>query len=418
MSLKDSLEYEPMSAEGWEDPYPTYRALREQAPLHRAPESGIYVLSRYADVEFALRHANEFSSNGMEKMLFGSRDLADMGFREYRALFRFFIRARQIPFLHERPRTLVTLDPPRHDEMRQVVNRGFTPRRIAALEARMREIVAGCMSRLESGEPFDVVRDLSIPLPVTVIAEMLGVEAERMNDFKRWSDALISASSGADRERGLPAVLEPMGEMRSYMRRVVRERRKQPKDDLISVLVDSAHAETLNEDELFSFITLLLVAGNETTTNLISNATMALLSHPEELAKVKGDLSLVPSMIEETLRYDSPVQMLFRQTTQEIELPCGKLPADADVAILLGAANRDPEVFEDPDRFDVTRNPRGHLAFGFGVHFCLGASLARLEAKVAMEALVPELPDVEATPTPDFIDSYMLRGLRSLELPA
>ena len=411
-----SLSYEPMAAEAWEDPYPLYRALREQAPLHRGPESGIYVLSRHADVEFALRQANALSSVGMDKILFGDRLDQRFGVRDYFAMFRFLMRARSVPFLGERPRTLVMLDPPRHDDMRKVVNRGFTPRRIAALEARMREIVAGCMARFETGEPFDVVRDLAIPLPVTVIAEMLGVEASRMNDFKRWSDALISASSGANRERGLPGILDPMGEMRGYMREVVRERRREPKDDLISVLVDPRNAETLSENEVFGFISLLLVAGNETTTNLISNATLALLSHPEELAKVQADPTLIPAMLEETLRYDSPVQMLFREAAEDVELPSGKIPAGANVALLLGAANRDPNVFEDPDRFDVTRNPRGHLAFGFGGHFCLGASLARLEARVAMEALVPELPALDAVPTPDFVDSYMLRGLRSLEL--
>lgn len=412
------LRYEPMAAENWDDPYPTYRALRERAPLHRAPDSGIYVLSRYEDVEFALRNPNVFSSSGMEKMLFGDRGRGGLRWRDYLSMLRFFLRARTVPFLGERPRTLVMLDPPRHDEMRKVVNRGFSPRRISALEPRMREIVAGCMERISQGETFDVVRDLSIPLPVTVIAEMLGVAADDMSAFKRWSDAVISASSGAAREGGLAAVLDPMGEMRGYMRGIVRDRRREPRDDLISVLVDSKHSHTLSEDEVFGFISLLLVAGNETTTNLISNATLSLLANPEELAKVKQDPSLIPSMLEETLRYESPVQMLFRSLTEDIELPSGKLPAGADVTLLLGSANRDPSVFDEPDRFDVARNPRGHLAFGFGVHFCLGASLARLEAKVAMEALIPQLPEAEAPASPEFIDSYMLRGLERLELRA
>jgi cytochrome P450 len=366
-------------------------------------------------VEFALRQARLFSSHGMEKALIDSGQRP--GLRDLLALGRFMLRARINPLKSHRPPNLVTEDPPNHDAMRAVVNRGFTPRRIAALEPRMREIVDTCMMRLQRGEPFDVVRDLAVMLPVTVIAEMLGVEPDRHSDFKRWSDAIISAATGANRAGGLRAILEPMGELRGYMRHIVEDRRANPSDDLISTLVDPRHEETLGEEEVFGFIALLLVAGNETTTNLIGNATLALLNHPEELAKVQADLSLVPRMLEETVRFDTPVQLLFRQTTEEAKLPNGTIPAGAQVALLLGSASRDPAVYENPDRFDVTRSPRPHLGFGYGVHFCLGASLARLEGKVAMEALVPELPaNRDTQPQPELIDSFVVRGPRSLEL--
>lgn len=406
-----------MSTVHWANPYPVYRELRETAPVYRAPESGTYCVSRYEDVAFALRNAQLFSSSGMDKMLF-NRDNQKMTVLDAIAIGRFILRARANP-LRRRPRSLVTEDPPRHDAMRAVVNRGFTPGRISSLEPRMREIVEGCMAKLVRGEAFDVVSDLAIPLPVTVIAEMLGVEPERQADFKRWSDAVISGASGGTKDGGLRVLLEPMGELRGYMRKIVRARRKNPAGDLISVLVDPKHVDTLDEDEVFGFIALLLVAGNETTTNLIGNSTLALLAHSEQLAKVQSDLSLVPSMLEETLRWDAPVQLLFRETTQDAELPNGRIPAGSPVALLLGSANRDPDAYDDPDRYDVTRNPRAHLGFGLGVHFCLGASLARLEAKVAMEALVPALPHAGATRTPpEMVDSFLVRGPRSVQLEA
>jgi cytochrome P450 len=412
-----TLAYEPMSKAHWADPYPIYRELREKAPIHRAP-SGTYCLSRHADVSFALRHPLLFSSRGMEKVMSGENNRRRPTLRDLAALGRFALRTRTNPLRRGRPPNLISEDPPLHDEMRAIVNRGFTPRRISAWEPRMREIVDACLKKLHEGEAFDVIHDLAVPMPVTVIAEMLGVEAGHQLDFKRWSDAIISASTGLQREGGLRAILEPLGEMRGYMRSIVRERRERPADDLISVLVDPSHEDTLSDDQVFGFIALLLVAGNETTTNLIGNSTLALLRYPDQLAKVQADAGLVPSMLEETLRWDGPLQLLFRETTAEAELPSGRLPAGAQVALLLGSANRDPEVFADPDRFDVHRAPRSHLAFGYGVHFCLGASLARLEGKVAMEALVPELPITGAAPQPELVDSFLVRGPRRLSIPA
>lgn len=411
-----TVNFDPISNLHWEDPYPVYRELRTEAPVHYCAESDIYSLSRYEDVEAALRQPLVFSSSGMEKVLFNP-DGRRPGLMDAIAIARFMVRARVNPIRNRRPPNLITEDPPRHDDMRSVVNRGFTPKRIAALEPRMRAIVGECMARMRGGEPIDVVRDLAIPLPVTVIAEMLGVDSSKQTDFKRWSDALISASSGGAREGGLRSILNPMGELRGYLRTVVAERKAAPTDDLISVLLNSESEGTLDENELFGFIALLLVAGNETTTNLIGNSTLALLTHPLQLAKVQEDASLIPGMLEETLRWDAPVQRLFRQATEDVELPGGKIPSGAQVALLLGSANRDESIFENPDAYDVTRNAKAHLGFGFGVHFCLGASLARMEARVAMEALVPELPRVASEQaTPEYVDSFIVRGPRSIEL--
>ena len=407
-----------MSAKHRRAPYPVYRQLRDEAPLHQGPVSGTWCLSRHADVVAALRQPEVFSSVAMEKLLMmgGSR----LGVRDLPALLRFSFRTRANPFKSAKPPPgLINSDPPVHDALRNVVNRGFTPRRIASWEPRMREIVKENMQSLRNDAPFDVVRQLAIPLPVTVIAEVLGVEAERQHDFKRWSDAFISFSSGAARGGGLAGILDPMGECRSYVRGVVRARREHPAEDLISVLVDPERNETLDEAEVFGLILLLLVAGNETTTNLIGNTTLALLEHPETLEQVTAAPSQVPALLEETVRWDSPVQVIFRETTRGVELPSGEIPAGASVALLLGAANRDERVFEDAERFDITRNPAGHVGFGFGVHFCLGASLARLEARVALEALIPELSQRRPTEAqPPLIDSFLVRGPSRLELVA
>jgi len=297
------------------------------------------------------------------------------------------------------------------------VNRGFTPRQIADWEGRAREIVAGCVAKLHSGD-FDVVRDLAIPLPVTVIAEMLGIEPERRHDFKRWSDTVIDNATGAGRADPFgPVVLDAFAQMTTYVVRIARERRAQPADDLISQLVSIGGGEGLSPIELVQFVTLLLVAGNETTTNLIGNATAALLDHPDQLARVAADPSLLPGLVEEAVRFDSPVQLVFREALADAEIAGVRIPAGSIVVPLIGSANRDERRFPDPDRFDVVRNPQGHVGFGFGKHFCLGASLARLEAKVALEALVPELARMRRVEARvPRIDSFLVRGPSRLPL--
>ena len=415
-----SVDYDPLSPTTWDDPYPVYRALRDDAPVHHAPQTDIYCLSRYDDVVFAFKSPELFSSRTALLAMSGDR-WKGLGLRDVFEIARFAVRSRANPlrFRSTPPEGLITSDPPRHDVLRAIVNRGFTPRRIQVLEDRMREITAACMAKLGRREDFDAIRDLAIPLPVTIIAEMLGVAPERQEDFKRWSDELISAISGSQRNEKIGALLRAMGELNAYLRPIVAERRRRPADDLISVLVDPRHEDTLSEQDVSQFIALILVAGNETTTHLIGNAVTALLDHPEQIARVQTDPGLVPSLIEETLRYDTPVQVILRTTTREVKVAGTAIPAGANVALLIGSANRDERVFEEPDRFDVARDTKRHIAFGFGVHFCLGASLARLEAHVALEALVPELPRLrrrDAATT--LVDSFMVRGPKSLPLVA
>jgi cytochrome P450 len=254
-----------------------------------------------------------------------------------------------------------------------------------------------------------------------VISELLGIEPSRREDFKRWSDHAIQVSTGPESERGdaLP-LIETLGEMMTYLRPIIRERRARPTGDLISTLVESQEGDDpLSDYEVFMFIFLLLLAGNETTTNLLGNAVDALYEHPEALAKVSSDLSLVPRLVEETLRYDGPVQQLARRVTRDTTIHGVTIPAQSEVQLLLGSANRDERRFADPDRLDLSRDPTGHLGFGFGAHFCLGAALARLEARVALEALIPELAGrVRSRPELEFVPSNVVRGRARLELRA
>jgi cytochrome P450 len=428
------IAYEPLAPEDWQDPYPAYRRLRDEAPLHWAPGAGVYCVSRYEDVAQVLRRPDEFpSSRAFNVLLEGSRPR--LGLRDGFELARFLLRTRTNPLAILRAGrrsdddpaargsqpdafpNLITLDPPRHDRLRSIVNRGFTPRRIQRWEPRIREITDACVDQLRRRPRFDVVSGLAIPLPVTVIAEVLGIDAGRREDFKRWSTELAVALTGSQRSETIGTLLRSMGELGAYLRRAARLRRRHPEDDLISVLVDPRHGEALSPGDVVNFVTLLLIAGNETTTNLIGNAVSALLDHPEQLELVRADPALIPALVEETLRYESPVQVLFRRADRETELAGTRIPAEARLAVLLGSANRDEREFPDPDRFDVRREPKAHVGFGLGVHFCLGASLARLEARIALEALVPELTARRRSDEPHhWIDSYLLRGPSRLEL--
>jgi cytochrome P450 len=416
------LDYDPFDPQIRANPYPAYRMLREAAPVYWAERTGAFCISRYADVSAVLRRPQDFSSEAMRTMLAGGTAGADP-LTDPRFLEQMIALSAKLPFPIQElaaARNLIAEDPPIHDRLRRIVNRGFTPRRIAAWEGRARELAEQCVAELRRAERFDLVSQLAIPLPVILISEILGVEPERREDFKRWSDGIVASTTGSGHESGVLAngFADVFSEFSSYFLEIIERRRREARDDLISILVGAETGEEgLQPVEVVMFALLLLVAGNETTTNLIGNTVSALLAHPEQLALVRGEPALVPALVEEGLRYDSPVQLLFRRVRREVEIAGVRIPAGAVVAPMVGSANRDPEQFERPDAFDVRRDTQGHLAFGFGVHFCLGASLARLEARAALEALIPELPGrAGAGSEPEWIDSFLLRGPKRLEL--
>ena len=413
-----SIQFDPFSAAIRANPYETYRQLRDEAPLHFSPEAGVWCVSRFDDCHAILNDPQTFSSRAMYDQLMngGMEGPPPLSWNVLRFVAKMVVQARIHPDRFLNARTLIAEDGADHSETRSIVNRGFTPRGIAQLEPRVRAVADELLeSALEHSE-IDLVRDFSVPLPVRMISEILGIEPERLSDFKRWTDTVIeSCTTTQGRERRSevdPEFADTLVDMFAYMRRVANERRKRPADDLISQIVATRDGQLgLTNADVVAFVSVLLVAGNETTTNLIGNALCALLDHPAQLEQLRSDPNRIPGALEEALRFDAPVQLVFRTTTRPVELHGVELPAGAFVAPLLGSANRDERRFPDPDRFDIERHPQGHLAFGFGKHFCLGASLARLEARCALEALLERLPTLERCPEERrFVDSFLVRG--------
>jgi cytochrome P450 len=383
------MEFNPFDPEFRANPYPTYTRLREESPVHVMPEMGFAAISRYDDVVSVLKRTDEFSSSAMG------------------------INTRTGP-----QRTVINTDPPDHAHLRGLVNRAFTPKMVADMEPRIRAITRGLIDAVVERGRFDVVTDLAVPLPVTVIAEILGIETERRDDFKRWSTSVLQESRGLS-EAEAAAMVRDYDELQDYLEAAIAERRIRPRGDLISAVVAAEQGEQpLTPDEVLAFTILLLIAGNETTTNLIGNMMLALVRHPEQLVAVEDDRTLIPNVVEEALRYDAPVQFLFRKATRDTEVGGVPIPAGMEVVPMFGSANRDDRRYPDGDAFDVRRNAQGHVAFGHGIHFCLGAPLARIEARVALEEMLASMRRFERAdeaPLPR-VTSLFMRGVTSLPL--
>jgi cytochrome P450 len=407
VATTDLLELHPFAAEVVEDPYRWYELLRLESPVLRLRNPDLYAVTGYDEVTTVLRNPSVFSSS--------------LG---YRAMGTGYLRPGQDTSAifgvdMNSMRMLVSTDPPEHTRIRRLLSRAFTPRAVTELEPRLREvcdeIIDELLAKAGTGGA-DLVLDLANPFPVTVIAELLGIPSERRADFRRWSDALAGSLSG-DVDM---AELANVGlELFSFMSDVVEQRRAEPGSDLISRLVvgtEENGEDPLSLEEVTLIAILLLAAGNETTTNLLGNAFSAFATHPEQAERVWSDPSLVPSAIEEVVRWESPVQCLLRGTTEPTSLGGADLPAGAVVLVSFGAANRDPAKFPDPDRFDITRDANDHLAFGHGIHFCLGATLARNEARIALDALIAA--GIGIHPSPDAVRTagLFLRGFTSFPL--
>jgi hypothetical protein len=311
-------------------------------------------------------------------------------------------------------------DPPQHSRLRRLVSRDFTPRRIRELEPRIREIAKDLLDKVEAKGSFDVIADLANVLPVTVIAEMLGVPPEFNAKFKHWSDTIIGGDNNVPGAPQPPETIHAIDELGDYFTAEIEKRRANPGPDLVSALV-AAHdeGEVMSAADLLSFVTLLLVAGNETTTNLIGNGMLALGRHPDQFDALKRNPSMLPRAIEEMLRYDGPVQSTVRFTKEPVQLGGTEIPAGAFAMMIVAAADRDPAQFKNPDRFDIRRDPNEHVAFGEGIHFCIGAPLARMEARIAFEAMLERFPRLrlkDPAMKPTYKGSYFLRGLGSLPM--
>ena len=422
-----SVSYNPFSMEAHADPYPSYAELRKHAPVFHLEGTGFYLVSRLDEVNAILKNTELYSSNAMHRLMMSSMsggiqnidsDDTYIDPKAVAAMRKQTDGARIDPVEMLMTKSIVATDPPDHARLRGIVNRAFTPRRIAALEVRMREIASNALDAMLKKEEFDLVSDYTVPFPVTVIAEILGVDADMLSDFKRWSDVLIAGSTGAASEEIKAQVDEVSTEFHQYFLEQVEKRRRDPKDDIISVLVAAETGEVaLTPAETLRFTSLLLVAGNETTTNLMGNIILSLLERPDVVARVQADPKLIPAMVEEGLRHDGPVHLLFREATQDHELAGVKIPRGAFVMPMLASANRDEAHFADPERFDLDRDSAGHVALGLGVHFCLGASLARLEARIGFEELFKRASKFGALREEvEYVDSFLLRGPKRLPL--
>ncbi|MEE8164343.1 MAG: cytochrome P450 [Myxococcota bacterium] len=393
------MEYNPLDPEITQNPYPTYAALRREAPVCRTAQ-GLIVVSRYADALAVIRDPVRFSSAAMG-------DLVNQ------------VKSVSADDEHQGGETLIGTDPPRHGRLRKIVNRAFTPRRIAALESRIRELARELVAAIPSDRSWDLVPALAAPLPAMVIAEILGVDTTRRADFMRWSKEIFEAMSGAPGPKLIAALAKSGAERGSYLDTLIAERRVRPRNDVVSALVEAESEEgVMTENEVGNFVVLLLAAGIETTTYLIGNSILALLEDRQRLAEVASHPGRVSAVVEETLRYDSPAQLMLRRATEDVELSGGKIDAGDTLAVLIGSANRDESQFEHADVFDMARQEPRHLSFGFGTHFCVGASLARLETRVALDALLSRFPRQALAGDVTRAPSFLGRGARSIPLRA
>jgi hypothetical protein len=301
--------------------------------------------------------------------------------------------------------------------MRSLVSKAFTPRQVERVRPHMQAIADGLLDALPEPGSIDVAADFAVPFPIIVIAEMLGIPASDRGRFKAWSTDIAATLSGPFLPQDvLERSVQSSNELADYFRGQIVLRRAEPRDDLLSALCAvEEQGDLLSEDELIATCILLLIAGNETTTNLIGSGMLTLLQHPDERRLLQADLTLLPGAVEEMLRYEPPAQMTSRIAIEEIELRGQRFEPGQVILTVLAAANRDPEVFPEPDRFDVTRHPNRHLAFGHGIHYCLGAPLAVVEARVAFESLLRRMPEPEAAfEAPEWGPSFVLRSLKTL----
>ncbi len=390
--------YDLLSPEHFDVPYRTFALMRENDPLYWHEQMGMWFATRYQDVH-AISRDRRFSSARVDAFMPAGAD------EKTQAVRRFFTD------------WMLFSDPPEHTRLRKLVSRAFVPRSIAMLESFIHQVVDEALDLVKGQDQIDIIGDFGFPVPSRVIAHMLGVAPDRVHDFEQWShDILRVPSLVGDPDENLTITYGAMRNLEAYFRDLIAQRRAVPAEDLLGLMVQANDNGTaLSDDELMAHCALLLIGGHETTTNLIGNATLALLRNPGELARLRAQPDLAAPAVEEFLRYDGAVAGIARQAKEDVQLSGGVVPAGTVVMAVLPAANRDPVTFTDPDRLDVGRGDTRHLGFGGGLHACIGAALARMETRIAMTALLARYPRMELAVTePSHIPSWAVRGVTSL----
>jgi len=398
-----TAEFNPFAPGMLADPYAMYRALREHDPIHRSEMMESWVLTRYDDIDAVLMD-NRFSSD---------RTRAETQFSQ-------LMREQQEQYgPMSNAQTMLTSDPPDHTRLRKLVSKAFTPRAVENLRPRIQEIVDFVLAEVGERGKFEIIHDLAYPLPVIVIAEMLGVPPEDRHRFKDWSDTVVATLGGPFTP---PEVMEAgrkaIDELAEYFSHIIAERRAEPEEDLISGLIAAEEGgQVLSEDEIFATCILLLIAGNETTTNLIGTSMLALFRNSDQMQLLRDDPTLISSAVEELLRYAGPVHGTGRVPKEDVEIAGHTFKPGEMVFTLLAAGNRDPSHYENPEKLDITRNPTDHLAFGDGIHFCLGAPLARAEAQIAIGTLIQRFPKLRLLDEePEWGGTFIIRGPKRLNV--
>ena len=401
------------------NPYPFYEQLREQDPIHWDEELGFWVLTRYTDID-SLYTDDRFSR--AQGLIRNFQRLSESESKIVEPVYQSFSK------------TIFYADPPYHTHLRGLMNHAFTPRRVERLRPYIQKTVNELLDAAQHRGEVDIIRDLAYPLPVMVIAELLGLPAADRERFKKWSDDLF-AILGTVRHKPvhlLERAAQSLDEMTEYVKELSRKRRESPRDDLLTALLSVTEEDesgcphphrspspdtvsTLTEEEVVSNINILLSTGHETTTHLIGNGLLALLQHPEQMLQLQRQPAVPTSVIEEMLRYDNPVQITYRSALQDADIHGKRIRKGDLVNSILGSANRDPQRFSNPDHFNITRNEGRHLSFGVGIHFCIGAPLVRLEAEIVFETILRCFPNISlATQTLEWQEHPIFRGLKSL----
>ncbi len=365
------IHFDPFDYEFHENPYPTYRALRGEAPIYWNEEIGFWAFSRHADVLEGFKDWEHFTNTGGISLEVGE------------------LSADSTAVL-----SILAMDPPRHDRIRALVSKGFTPRRVADLEPSIRARAVRYLGRMRDALRMEYVADFAARIPMDVVSEMLGVPESDRDELRGWSDTILHREEGV---RGVPpAGIAASSKLLHYFVKVVAERRRRPGEDLASALCAAEiDSEKLSDKDIIAFLYLMIIAGNETTTKLLANAVYWLQKHPAMRKEVSENRALIPQWVEETLRFDNSTQLMARSVTDDFSYQGHAMRRGQKVLLLIGSANRDELVFPNPDLFDLHRDTSQHLSFGRGTHFCLGAALARLEARVALEEVLRRIPDYE-----------------------